>query len=81
MEFDQFKKAIESDAKKENEELKKTIQDLQKHVNQLTIKNKEIPNLEKDLRAMYNRCLVLTGGIFCRNCELHSNFKCSSYPN
>lgn len=72
----EFKEALESDATKENKDLKKQIEQLTAEKESLIIK---IKNLEKDGLALTNRCWVIIGhpshGALCYNCSLRE-IKC-----
>ena len=69
MSLEELRKGLESDAKTENEQLKKRIAELEKEHNKSVL-------LEDDLRAMCNRCYVCSRGMMCLHCQLKSNFKC-----
>lgn len=70
MNLEEYRKALESDARTENEELKKQINQMRNE------KSSEMQKLECDLRCMCNRCFVFTRGYMCDHCRMISNFKC-----
>lgn len=70
MNLEDFRKELESDARIENEELKKQLDKLRIE------KSNKMQRLEHDLRCMCNRCYVFTHGCMCDHCHLLSNFKC-----
>lgn len=79
MEFEQWKKSMESDATIENKKLKKKIEELEKEVKDL----KETNNfLEDDCRVLANRCHVYNGlnKFFCIRCCL-SEYQCPHRPS
>ena len=70
----ELRKAMASDATKENEELKREIVSLKKKY------NKDTEYLLKDLNALTNRCWALTRGTMCCFCRLDI-FKCPHAMN
>jgi hypothetical protein len=70
MNMEEFRKGLESDARKENEELKKRIKKLEEE------KSEEVVRLHHDMRALSNRCYALTGGTMCVFCRMISKFNC-----
>jgi len=74
MDMEQFRKDLESDAKKENGVLKKQNEKLKAEQTNETLK------LRHDLKCMANRCYIFTGGCMCGHCRMTSNFKCDYLP-
>lgn len=72
MNMEDFRKGLESDAKKENEVLKQRIKQLE------TEQSAEIQRLHCDMRAVTNRCYALTKGTMCMFCRMVSKFECES---
>lgn len=70
MDMEQFRKGLESDAKKENEILKKRIKKMEDE------QSTEIKKLHGDMRALSNRCYALTRGTMCMFCRLDGKIKC-----
>ena len=88
MNLNEFREAMASDATKENEELKQEIQSLNQEIKSLKKKyhgdteylhsccNAQLENL----KALANRCWVLTRGTMCCFCRLDA-FKCPHSMN
>ena len=76
MNLNEFREAMASDATKENEELKREIESLKKkyHEDTVYLRNCYAAQLE-ELKALANRCWVLTRGTMCCFCRLDA-FKC-----
>jgi hypothetical protein len=72
MNLEEFRKGLESDARQENEVLKKRINQLEAE------QSAEIQRLHCDMRAVTNRCYALTRGTMCMFCRLQSKFECES---
>ena len=72
MNLEDFRKGLESDARKENEILKKRIKKLEDE------QNVEILRLHSDIRALSNRCYAMTRGTMCMFCRLDGKIKCES---
>jgi hypothetical protein len=72
MNMDDFRKGLESEARIENEALKKRIKKLEEE------QSTEIQRLHCDMRAVTNRCYALTRGTMCMFCRLQSKFECES---
>lgn len=75
MNINEFRQALESDATKENKELKEELTKLRKQYNAMMKENNEIKEkLIDDCRALANRCYALTGfqkgDFMCFSCEL-----------
>ena len=69
MSMEEFRQALSSDAREENEKLKKELEELKKS------SSKEINDLKEDLelhkkwvKNLGNRCYVITGGNMCEFC-------------
>ncbi len=77
MNLNELREAIASDATKENEELKRELASLKKKYRKDTehLRNCCSAQLE-DMKALANRCWVLSGGTMCIFCELNT-YKCS----
>ena len=76
MNLDELRKAMASDATKENEQLKSETNLLRKQLSDLENKYAELKkSLNDDCRALANRCFTLTQGTMCCFCELNE-FKC-----
>lgn len=74
MEFDQFKKSLDTEARKENDMLKKEIADLKmKLKNSVTKEKYEL--LEGDVEALSERCYIMSKGLLCGFCSFNE-FKC-----
>lgn len=70
MNLDEFRKGLESEAREENEVLKKRIKKLESE------QSEEVQRLHNDLRALSNRCFALTRGTMCVFCRMMSKFEC-----
>jgi DNA anti-recombination protein RmuC len=70
MNMEEFRKGLESEARTENEKLKKQIKKLE------TEQSEEVQRLHHDLRALSNRCFALTRGTMCAFCRMMSKFEC-----
>lgn len=76
MNLNEFREAMASDATKENEELKQEIQSLKKKYQGDTEYLHSCCNAQlENLKALANRCWVLTRGTMCCFCRLDA-FKC-----
>ena len=76
MNLDELRKAMASDATKENEELKRQVKNLQnKYDRERREMSEEIAALKSDCRALGNRCFTLTHGSMCMFCNL-STMEC-----
>ena len=76
MNLDELRKAMASDATKENERLKSETKLLRKQLSDLENDYAEIKKfLNDDCRALANRCFTLTQGTMCCFCELNE-FRC-----
>lgn len=62
MNFDDFKKDLDTAARTENVELKKKVEKLEKE-------NAKIPKMEHALAMLANRCYALSQGVFCAFCN------------
>ena len=75
MNINEFRQAFESDATKENKELKEELTKLRKQYNAMIKESNEIrEKLLDDCRVLSNRCYALTGfkkgDYMCFSCEL-----------
>lgn len=76
MNLDKFRKAMESDAKVENERLKRDLADVEKRYHEMFEEYTDrIHRLNSDCRALANRCFVLTRGTLCMGCQLY-DYQC-----
>lgn len=66
MNMEEFRKGLESEAREENERLKKKI----------AILEKEKAAMVHDMECLSNRCFALTGGTMCDFCTLDNKFQC-----
>ena len=81
MNLDELRKAMASDATKENELLKSETNLLRKQLSDLENDYAELKkSLNDDCRALANRCFTLTQGTMCGFCELNE-FKCQHALN
>lgn len=81
MNLQELREAMASDATKENEELKRQLASLKKKYHEDT---EHLRNCSKDqftdIKALANRCWVLSGGELCLFCEL-STYRCTHSMN
>ena len=70
MNMEDFRRELESEARKENEILKKRIKKLE------TEQSEEAQRLHHDIRCLSNRCFALTRGTMCAFCKMMSKFEC-----
>ena len=76
MNLDEFRKAMESDATVENERLKRELAKVEKLYHEMSEDYiTRIQKLNRDCRALANRCFTLTHGAMCVFCEL-SDYRC-----
>lgn len=76
MNLNEFREAMASDATKENDELKQEIESLKKKYQGDTEHLRSCCNAQlEELKALANRCWVLTRGTMCCFCRLDA-FKC-----
>ena len=81
MNLDELRKAMASDATKENERLKNETNLLRKQLSDLENDYAELKkSLNDDCWALANRCFTLTQGTMCCFCELNE-FKCQHAMN
>ena len=81
MNLDELRKAMASDATKENERLKSETKLLRKQLSDLENDYAELKKfLNDDCRALANRCFTLTRGTMCCFCELNE-FRCQHALN
>lgn len=81
MNLDELRKAMASDATKENERLKSETDLLRKQLSDLENDYAELKKfLNDDCRALANRCFTLTQGTMCCFCELNE-FRCQHALN
>ena len=81
MNLNELREAMASDATKENEELKRDLASLKKRYHKDTehLRNCCSAQLE-DMKALANRCWVLSGGGMCIFCELNT-YRCPHSMN
>ena len=74
MEFEKFKESLASEARNENEKLKKEIESLKQKNRNLSNKikdsQKENEKLNKAISALTERCHIITSGSLCDRCTL-----------
>lgn len=71
MEFEQWKKALESDATIENKKLIERVKELEEENDKLKgEKSRLIQDYQADMKALTNRCFVSNRGSLCVFCEL-----------
>lgn len=76
MNLDEFRQKMESDATKENDRLKRDLEDLEeKYDDMRKVYFERVSALNNDCQALANRCWVLTQGSMCCFCELRE-FRC-----
>ena len=81
MNLDELRKAMASDATKENERLKNEANLLRKQLSDLENDYADLKkSLNDDCRALANRCFTLTRGTMCCFCELNE-FNCQHALN
>ena len=81
MNLDELRKAMASDATKENEQLKSETNLLRKQLSDLENDYAELKkSLNDDCLALANRCFTLTRGTMCCFCELNK-FRCQHALN
>ena len=81
MNLDEFREKMESDATKENDRLKRDLEDLEvKYDDMRKAYFEKVSTLNNDCEALANRCWVLTQGSMCCFCDL-SEFKCQHAMN
>lgn len=81
MNLDELRKAMASDATKENEELKRQLKSLRKKYDRESREmSEEIAALKSDCRSLGNRCFTLTHGSMCMFCNL-STMECPHVLN
>lgn len=72
MNLNEFRQKMESDATKENEQLKRDLADLEKKYNDMCeAYSEKVRALNDDCRVLANRCFGLTNGAMCLFCMLH----------
>ena len=81
MNLDEFREKMESDATKENDRLKRDLEDLEaKYDDMCKAYSEKVSALNNDCQALANRCWVLTQGSMCCFCELRE-FRCPHAMN
>lgn len=81
MNLNELREAMASDATKENEELKRELASLKKKYRKDTEHLRSCGNAQlEDMKALANRCWVLSGGELCILCEL-STYRCPHSMN
>lgn len=81
MNLNELREAMASDATKENEELKRELASLKKKYRKDTEHLRGCCNAQlEDMKALANRCWVLSGGTVCLFCEV-STYKCPHSMN
>ena len=77
MNLNELREAMASDATKENEELKRELASLKKKYRKDTEHLRSCCNAQlEDMKALANRCWVLSGGGMCIFCALNT-YRCS----
>lgn len=81
MEFEQWKKALESDATIENKKLIEKVKKLEEENAKLEDTNSRlIRDYQADMKALTNRCFVFGRGRLCVFCELKTE-QCEHFLN
>lgn len=81
MEFEQWKKALESDATIENKKLIERVKKLEEENDELKSENlRLLRDYQADMKALTNRCFVLSRGCLCVFCELKTE-QCEHFLN
>lgn len=79
MNLEELRKAMASDATKENKELKDQLAKMKKKLaevkNDMYDMQHKVSRLEDDCRALCNRCYVMTKGLCCVYCRLNE-YRC-----
>ena len=71
MSLDEFKEALSSEARDENEKLKKELEELKAESSKKIAElEEEILDLKKQCNSLGNRCFVTTKGLICMNCNV-----------
>lgn len=71
MNLDEFRDALSSEAREENEKLKKELEDLKRESSEKIAElEEEIQDLKKQCNSLGNRCFVTTKGLLCLNCNV-----------
>lgn len=70
MSMEEYREALSSEARTENEQLKKELSELkEKYTNEVQdLKNENI-QLQSTVNALYNRCFAMTKGSLCAFCH------------
>lgn len=81
MEFEQWKKALESDATIENKKLRERVKELEEENARLKNENlRLIRDYQADMKGLTNRCFVSNRGHLCVFCELKTK-QCEHFLN
>ena len=81
MEFEQWKKALESNATIENKKLIERVKELEKENAKLKDTNSRlIRDYQADMKALTNRCFVSNRGQLCVLCDLKTK-QCEHFLN
>ena len=81
MEFEQWKKALESDATIENKKLIERVKELEEENAKLEDTNSRlIRDYQADMKALTNRCFVSNRGHLCVFCNLKTG-QCEHFLN
>ena len=81
MNLNELREAMASDATKENEQLKRDLESLKKRYHKDTEHLRHCYNAQlEDMKALANRCWVLSGGRMCIFCELNT-YRCPHSTN
>ena len=81
MEFEQWKKALESDATIENKKLIERVKELEEENDKLKGEKSELlRDYQADMKALTNRCFVSNRGRLCVFCELRTE-QCEHFLN
>ena len=81
MNLNELREAMASDATKENERLKRDLENLKKRYHKDTEHLRHCSNAQlEDMNALANRCWVMSGGRLCILCELNT-YRCPHSMN
>lgn len=70
MSMEEYREALSSEARIENEQLKKELSKLkERYLNEVQDLKNENTQLQSTVNALYNRCFVMTKGTLCAFCH------------